>query len=147
MPGTGSRPGGSAYGAYSAADLATGYAASDTGGSTAVTAAASYSTGGTGYGSDVELTGSRSLTRKSDSGSLSQNGKDRGTITASVAFAFALGKDTYVLGSITGAGPTGSLFAGAISTTITTGGSFTLYRSRKAPSARSPLDLKSSYSS
>jgi len=36
-----------------------------------------------------------------DTGSLCQNGKDRGTVTASVGFVFSPGKETYVLRSIT----------------------------------------------
>lgn len=43
-----------------------------------------------------------------DSGSLSQNEEDRGTITACVGFVFSLAKETYFLSSITitGAEPT-----------------------------------------
>jgi len=43
-----------------------------------------------------------------DTGSPSQNGKDRGPVTAFVGFSFSLGKETYVLSpiTITGAEPT-----------------------------------------
>ena len=65
MLGTGSQTQGSAYGdqdAYSATNLPTLYSASGTGGSNLGRTVVSYSTGATRYGSDVELTGSSSLT-------------------------------------------------------------------------------------